>query len=53
MPEESKHTSPRRSYDPGESVCETTWSAIVLLGLDSSEKPVIRLKAAEKGRRDF
>lgn len=32
MPEESE------SYDPGESVCETTWSAIVLLGLASSEK---------------
>lgn len=38
MPEESGCGSSCESYDPGESVCETTWSAIVLLGLASSEK---------------
>ncbi len=38
MPKESGRSSSCESYDPGESVCETTWSAIVLLGLASSEK---------------
>lgn len=38
MPEESGRSSSCESYDPGESVCETTWFAIVLLGLASSEK---------------
>ena len=38
MPDASKRTSSCELYDPGESVCETTWSAIVLLGLASSEK---------------
>lgn len=38
MPKESGRSFSCESYDPGESVCETTWSAIVLLGLVSSEK---------------
>lgn len=38
MLEESGRSSSCESYDSGESVCETTWSAIVLLGLASSEK---------------
>lgn len=38
MPKESGCSASHESYDPGESVCETTWSAIVLLGLASSEK---------------
>lgn len=34
----SGRSSACESQDPGESVCETTWSAIVLLGLASPEK---------------
>lgn len=37
MPEESGRSSSCESYH-GESVCETTWSAIVLLGLVPPEK---------------
>lgn len=38
MLEECGRSSACKSYDRGESVCETTRSAIVLLGLASSEK---------------
>lgn len=56
MPEESKCTSSCESYDPGESVCETTWSTIVLLRPASSErlrKPCNQIKGCWRGEEGF
>lgn len=56
MLEESPHSSSLQSYSHEESVCKTIWSAIVLLGLASSEKlqkPCNQIKGCWEGEEAF